>query len=114
VVLELALSKGAAVVIESDADAASQILDLTDGYGAEVEYDVVGVPATVALPTAVVSPSGAICAVGLRGGSSPFNAGLEGEVLPWGVNVQRPYGGTAGDQAEVLTLVRSGKVKVEQ
>ena len=43
----------------------------------------------------------------------PFNASLEGEVLPWGVNVQRPYGGAAADQAEVLALARSGDIEVE-
>ncbi|MGV7688501.1 zinc-binding dehydrogenase, partial [Mycobacterium kansasii] len=46
-------------------------------------------------------------------GSFPFNASLEGEVLPWGANVQRSYGGTPADQAEVLALVADGRIAVD-
>lgn len=111
--LELALRKGAAGVFDASADVAAQVLDLTDGYGADVVYDFVGVQPTVELATRVVAPSGAVRIVGLGGGSFPFNASLEGEVLPWGVNVQRPYGGAAADQAEVLALARSGDIGVD-
>ena len=110
--LDLALSKGATVAIDA-AGAAEAILGLTDGYGAEVVYDFVGTQSTVDLSIAVVAPSGAVRIVGLGGGSFPFNASLEGEVLPWGVNVQRPFGGTGADQADVLTMVRSSEIKVE-
>lgn len=111
--LDLALDMGADLVIDASADVAAQILDLTDGYGVDVVYDFVGIQPTIDLATSVVAPSGAIRIVGLGGGSFPFNASLEGEVLPWGVNVQRPYGGAAADQAEVLTLARSGDIEVE-
>lgn len=111
--LDLALRKGAAMAIDAADKVAEQILDVTDGYGADVVYDFVGVQPTVELATAVVAPAGAIRIVGLGGGSFPFNASLEGEVLPWGVNVQRPYGGAASDQAEVLALARSGDIGVD-
>ncbi len=111
--LELASKKGAAVVIDAADKAAEQILEITGGYGADVVYDFVGVQPTIDLATAVVAPAGAIRIVGLGGGSFPFNASLEGEVLPWGVNVQRPYGGTASDQAEVLSMARVGDIGVE-
>jgi propanol-preferring alcohol dehydrogenase len=111
--LDLARRKGAAVVIDGSADVAALVLHLTDGYGADVVYDFVGAQSTVDLATAVVAPSGAVRIVGLGGGSFPFNASLEGEVLPWGVNVERPYGGTASDQANVLALARSGDIGVE-
>lgn len=111
--LDLARRKGAAEVIKSSGDVAEQVLDLTGGYGADVVYDFVGVQPTVDLATAIVAPSGAVRVVGLGGGSFPFNASLEGEVLPWGVNVQRPYGGTASDQADVLALAQSGEISVE-
>lgn len=110
--LELALSKGADTVIDASANVAEQILDLTEGHGADVVYDFVGVQSTVDLATAVVAPSGALRLVGLGGGSFPFNASLEGEVLPWGVNVQRPYGGTASDQADVLAMASSRQIGV--
>ena len=111
--LDLARSKGAAVAIEASADAARQILDLTDGYGVDVVYDFVGIQPTIDLAISTVAPYGAVRLVGLGGGSFPFNAGLEGEVLPWGVNVQRPYGGAAADQADVLALARSGDIRVD-
>ena len=111
--LELASSKGAAVVIDAADKVVEQILDLTDGYGADVVYDFVGVQPTIDMATSAVAPSGAIRIVGLGGGSFPFDASLEGEVLPWGVNVQRPYGGTASDQAGVLRLARSGDIAVD-
>lgn len=111
--LELAAGRGAEVVINAAGDVAEQILDLTDGYGVDAVFDFVGIQETVELATAVVAPAGAVRLVGLGGGSFPFNASLEGEVLPWGVNVQRPYGGTASDQAAVLDLARAGDIAVE-
>lgn len=111
--LDLARRKGADVVIDAAGDVVAKVLDHTDGYGADVVYDFVGSQPTIDLATAVVAPAGAVRIVGLGGGSFPFNASLEGEVLPWGVNVQRPYGGAASDQADVLALARSGAIGVE-
>ena len=111
--LDLARSKGAAVVIDASTNVAAQILDMTAGYGVDVVYDFVGIQPTIDLATSVVAPYGAVRLVGLGGGSFPFNASLEGEVLPWGVNVQRPYGGAASDQADVLALAHSGAIGVE-
>lgn len=111
--LELALSKGAAMALGAGPDVTAQILDATDGYGADVVYDFVGIQQTLDLATSIVAPAGAIRVIGLGGGSFPFNASLEGEVLPWGVHVQRPYGGTASDQADVLALARAGDIGVD-
>lgn len=111
--LESALGNGSDRGILSGPDTAAEILSESDGYGVDVVLDFVGAQSTVELATGVVAPEGAVRIVGLGGGSFPFNASLEGEVLPWGVNVQRSYGGTSADQAEVLGLVAEGKIAVE-
>ncbi|KXO92707.1 Alcohol dehydrogenase (plasmid) [Tsukamurella tyrosinosolvens] len=111
--LEAALRNGADRAILSGPEAASEILAESDGYGVDAVLDFVGAQATVELATGVVAPEGAVRLVGLAGGSFPFNASLEGEVLPWGANVQRSYGGTPADQAEVLALVADGRIAVD-
>lgn len=111
--LDLARSRGAAMAIDAGSDVAAQVLDVTDQFGADVIYDFVGVQSTLDLARGAIAPEGAIRVVGLGGGSFPFNASLEGEVLPWGVDVQRPYGGAAVDQQEVLDLARAGRIEVE-
>ncbi len=111
--LDLARSKGAAVAIDASTEVVAHVLEMTDEYGVDVVFDFVGTQPTIDLATSVVAPYGAVRVVGLGGGSFPFNASLEGEVLPWGVNVQRPYGGAGADQADVLNLARSGAIGVE-
>jgi propanol-preferring alcohol dehydrogenase len=101
------------VAIDAADDVVARVLEMTAGYGVDVVYDFVGTQPTIDLATSVVAPYGAVRVVGLGGGSFPFNASLEGEVLPWGVNVQRPYGGAAADQADVLNLARSGAIGVD-
>ncbi|TSD94067.1 NAD(P)-dependent alcohol dehydrogenase [Skermania sp. ID1734] len=108
-----ATSYGADLALLAGEDAATRILAETDGFGADIVIDFVGVQPTIDLARQIVAPEGAIRIVGLGGGSFPFNASLEGEVLPWGVNVQRPYGGTEVDQTEVLQLADDGKVAVQ-
>ncbi|MFC8734163.1 alcohol dehydrogenase catalytic domain-containing protein [Luteimicrobium sp. NPDC057192] len=111
--LGLARELGADVVLRSDADAAAAILDLTDGYGADAVFDFVGVQPTVDLATSVVAPEGALRFVGLGGGSFAYASDPGTEVLPWGVNVQRSYGGTRADQLQVVALAQQGRLAVE-
>lgn len=110
--LTAASTIGADLTALSDEGAAPQILEATEGYGVDVVLDFVGVQQTVNLARQIVAPEGAIQFVGLGGGSFPFTAGIEGETLPWGVRVQRSYGGTRKDQLEVIALARQGKIKV--
>lgn len=110
--LETARRLGADVALRSDADAPTQILELTDGYGVDAVFDFVGVQPTVDLATGVVAPEGAIRFVGLGGGTFPYAATAFG-ALPWGVNVQCSYGGARADFVEVLALARNGKVGVD-
>lgn len=110
--LDYASSHGADIVLPSDAEAAEAILDLTSGRGADVVLDVVGVQPTVDLSTSVVAGGGAIRFIGLGGGSFPY-AAQSTEILPWGVDIQRAYGGTRSDMREVIALARDGKIGVE-
>ncbi|HEX4249781.1 MAG TPA: alcohol dehydrogenase catalytic domain-containing protein, partial [Pseudonocardia sp.] len=95
--LEVARQHGADVVLASDAAAAQRILDETDGYGADVVIDFVGVQPTVDLATQVIGPEGLIRLVGLGGGHFPFAANVDSVTVPWGVNAQRSYGGTRAE-----------------
>ncbi|GAA2232799.1 NAD(P)-dependent alcohol dehydrogenase [Herbiconiux moechotypicola] len=111
--LELARELGADVVLKSDSEAAQKVLDLTNGYGADAVFDFVGVQPTVTLATQIIAPEGALRFVGLGGGSFTYASDSSTETLPWGVNVQRSYGGTRADQLQVIALAQQGKLEVE-
>jgi propanol-preferring alcohol dehydrogenase len=55
-----------------DPSVAEQFLAATRGYGAEVVLDLVGDDATLALPTGIVAPYGAVRAIGLTEGPFTF------------------------------------------
>lgn len=109
--LKFAEERGA-IAIPSDAEAAGRILELTDGIGADVVFDFVGVQPTVDTALAVVRNGGAIRFVGLGGGSFEYVANSGGN-LPWGVNIERAYGGTRSDMRQAVALARQGKIGVE-
>ena len=109
--LAFAESHGADLALPSDADAAARILEETGGIGADVVLDFVGVQPTVNLALAVVRGGGAIRFVGLGGGEFDYLAAPN--ELPWGVNIERAYGGTRAELLEVLGLARAGKIGVE-
>jgi alcohol dehydrogenase, propanol-preferring len=111
--LAVARELGVDLALMSDADAAQRILNETGGYGVDVVIDFVGVQSTVDLATAVIAPEGLIRFVGLGGGQFMYSANADGTALPWGVNVQRPFGGTREDLSQVLALAREGKLKIE-
>jgi propanol-preferring alcohol dehydrogenase len=111
--LAFAREHGAQETVLSDGDAAGKILALTHGDGVDAVLDFVGAAPTVRLATEVVASGGALRLVGLGGGSFPFNADISGEPLPWGVNVQRSFGGTHQDQLEVIALAQQGKIGVD-
>lgn len=108
-----AVGHGAHLALPSDGAAVARILAETDGYGADVVLDFVGVQPTIDLAAAVVAPEGAVRLVGLGGGAFPMRAIGDGSVLPWGVNVQRSYGGTKADLLRVLALARAGRLHIE-
>ena len=109
--LAFAEAHGADLAIPSDGEAAARILAETGGVGADVVFDFVGVQPTVDLALAVVRGGGAIRFVGLGGGSFTYTAG--NSALPWGVNIERAYGGTRADMRQVVALAQAGKIGVE-
>ncbi|WP_269323043.1 MULTISPECIES: zinc-binding dehydrogenase [Pseudonocardia] len=111
--LKSASRYGADVVLASDATAAEQILELTQGYGADAVFDFVGVQPTVDLAAQVIAPDGALRLVGLGGGSLTYAAEPSTVPLPWGVDVRRSFAGTRSDQRQVIDLARHGKIDIE-
>ncbi len=74
--LDAAKQFGADVVINnSREDAREAILKLTDGLGADVSVEAVGVPATFELATTLVRPGGHIANIGVHG--EPVSLHLE-------------------------------------
>lgn len=109
--LAFAETHGADLAIPSYANAAARILEETRGVGADVVLDFVGVQPTVDLALAVVRNGGAIRFVGLGGGSFEYIA--NSGTLPWGVNIERAYGGTRSDMRQAVALAQAGKIGVE-
>lgn len=111
--LELASRLGAEITTSSDDGTADRILDLTDGHGAEVVLDFVGAQPTVELAARSVAAGGAIRFVGLGGGQLTHGAEAATELLPWGVDLAKHYGGTQAEQLDVLALADAGLLEVE-
>ena len=66
--LEAAKQFGADVVVNNSvADPASAVAELTDGLGADVAIEAVGVPATFELATTLVRPGGHVANIGVHG-----------------------------------------------
>ena len=103
--------KHGATAIPSDSEAAQKVLDLTNGVGADVVIDFVGVQPTVSTAVGAIRGGGAIRFVGLGGGAFDYVAGNSS--LPWGVNIERAYGGTSSEIRQVIDLARLGRIKVE-
>ena len=72
--LEAAKQFGADVVVNNGReDAASIVRDLTDGLGADVSIEAVGLPATFELATELVRPGGHIANIGVHGKPAPLH-----------------------------------------
>jgi alcohol dehydrogenase len=66
--LAKALDFGADVVINSgDEDSVARIMELTDGLGADVAIEAVGIPETFELCAEVIRPGGRVANVGVHG-----------------------------------------------
>lgn len=107
--LEAAGRSGAHHTLLAGSDAATQIMDLTSGHGAELTVDLVGAQATVELGAAVTRPLGHLTIVGLAGGVLPvgfFSIGYE-------VSVATTYWGSRSELMEVIALARAGLIRPE-
>jgi alcohol dehydrogenase len=66
--LESALRFGADTAINNGReDALAQVMELTDGLGADVAFEAVGVPATFELATELIRPGGRVANIGVHG-----------------------------------------------
>jgi alcohol dehydrogenase len=72
--LEKALAFGADVVIDNGKeDAVARVLELTDGFGADVAIEAVGVPQTFELCADIVRPGGTVANVGVHGSAATLH-----------------------------------------
>jgi alcohol dehydrogenase len=72
--LEAAKTFGADIVVNnSREDALAVILELTDGLGADVAIEAVGVPATFELATRLIRPGGHVANIGVHGESATLH-----------------------------------------
>jgi alcohol dehydrogenase len=72
---QAALSLGADIALDADEDVAGTLADLTDGLGADVAIEAVGIPATFEKCVELVRPGGRVANVGVHG--SPATLHLE-------------------------------------
>jgi len=105
----LAQAKGADAALDSDADTAATIRDLTGGQGADAVLDVVGSDATLTMAAAVAAKDSHIVIVGIAGGSLPVSF----LTLPYGIRVSTTYWGTRPDLHAVLALAARGDLVAE-
>jgi propanol-preferring alcohol dehydrogenase len=107
--LAFAAAVGAHHTVLSNAAAADQIRELTDGRGADLVLDFVGAPPTVAIATASAGVNSDITIVGLGGGAVPVGFGT----LPNECRVTAPYWGTRDELIDLVDLARRGVIAVE-
>ena len=105
-----AAEHGADLALISSEDTAERVMDETDGWGADVVLDFVGNQATMDTAVGCIATGGAIRSVGLGEGAFTFGPRYNG--LPWGVNIDRFYGGNRTDMRHVLGLAYSGAINI--
>jgi alcohol dehydrogenase len=72
--LESATRFGADTVINNgDKDAVAEVMELTDGLGADVAFEAVGVPQTFELATELIRPGGRVANIGVHGKPAPLH-----------------------------------------
>jgi alcohol dehydrogenase len=72
--LEAARRFGADITINNGTeDAVKRIMDITDGLGADVAFEAVGVPATFELATDLIRPGGRVANIGVHGHSASLH-----------------------------------------
>ncbi|MFA5565628.1 MAG: alcohol dehydrogenase catalytic domain-containing protein [Acidimicrobiia bacterium] len=110
--LAQATELGADHVLLAETNTATDILALTNQVGADAIFDFVGLDSTLDIAGNAVRSAGQIMLVGLGGGTLPMSAIGMAAPVPWGVTVQKPYGGTRRDLAEVVALAAAGRIHV--
>ena len=105
--LERALEYGAAITVKSGPEAVNAIMEHTGGEGANVVFDVVGSDDTLAMAAQLIAKGGRIAVIGLARGTLAYSA----MGLPWEAEVVSSAWGTRDELAEVLDLVREGRIQ---
>lgn len=98
---------GADITFISDSDTPAKIADLTEGLGAEVVLDMVGVDPTMNLASQIAKRTGYLVIVGAGGGTLPVSF----FTIPNECKVVVPMWGSLPDLVEVLSLAERGKIK---
>ncbi len=99
---------GAAHTASPD-EATALVRDLTQGRGAELVLDFVGVDATMALGVTLASTLGHLTVVGIGGGS----LGVGFFTVPYEMSVATTYWGTLPELREVIALAAQGRIRPE-
>ena len=107
--LETARSLGAHEVLPSDRGTAAAVRALTDGQGAEAVLDFVGTDATARTALRCARAMGSVALVGAGGGTAPVGWGR----VPLECEVFVPMGATLADLHQVVTLARSGALRMD-
>ena len=106
--LTLAREVGADYTFKSDQDGVKAVQDLTEGLGASVVFDFVGIQATIDLGAQMNRVRGDWNIVGIGGGVAKVGFG----VVPYECSVFSPYWGTRGDMYDVVALAHRGMIKI--
>ncbi len=106
--LDAAKAAGADHVVNSkDADAVKQVMSLTGG-GAAASVDFVGAAASAGFGVRTLGKGGKLVIVGLFGGALPISVPL----FPLkAMAIEGSYVGSPEEMAELMELVRAGKIK---
>ena len=100
---------GAHETVESNADAAARVKELTGGVGADVVFDFVGIDPTGATAMASVKVAGAVVVVGAGGGTA--KVGLL--AAPYDVEVRTSLWGTRASLLELVEMAKRGEIRIE-
>jgi len=105
--LQLAKSHGADHVIQSDAQTAANIREITSGAGATFVLDCVGAEPTLKTGIAALARLGRLTLVGAALKTVPF--GLH--EVPWGAQLATSLNGGTVNLREVIELARLGRIE---
>src|ERR1700684_1544324 len=105
--LQLAKSHGADHVIQSDAQKAAKIREITSGAGATFVLDCVGAEPTLNTGIAALARLGRLTLVGAALKTVPF--GLH--EVPWGAQLATSLNGGTVSLREVIELARLGRIE---
>ncbi len=108
--LEAARQLGASVIGKPDADPLALVRSLTDGLGADVVLEAVGLPATFELCTTLVRPGGRVANIGVHG--KPATLHLE-ELWIRNITITTGLVDTFSTPT-LLGMVDSGQIATEQ